>query len=60
MAGLFSTPKPPKPVQMPDPDDKRIKMAYAKEIASARQRSGRLSTDLSSGDSYSGTTTGAP
>jgi len=59
MGGLFKTPKPPKVVPMPDPDDQRIKNAYAKEIAAARQRSGRASTILSGDDNYSGSTTSA-
>ena len=58
MTSLFKAPKPPKPVLMPDPDDKRIKIGYAKEYAAARQKSGRVSTQLA--DDYSGTTTGAP
>ena len=60
MTGLFGkTPKPPKVVPMPDPEDQRIKMAYSREIAAARARSGRASTVLSGDDSYSSSTTGA-
>lgn len=60
MGSLFSVPKPPKPVEMPDPDNKLVKNDYAKQIAAARQRGGRASTILSGDDSYAGSTTGAP
>lgn len=58
MGSLFKTPKPPKPVLMPDPENAAIKDARVKELLAARQRSGRASTVLSGDDSYSGTTTG--
>lgn len=58
MSSLFKTPKPPKPVLMPDPDNAAVRDARMKELLAARQRAGRASTMLSGDDSYSGTTTG--
>ncbi len=60
MTSLFSTPKPPKPVAMPDPENAAVLDARKKELLAARQRSGRASTMLTGDDSYSGITTGAP
>ena len=62
MAGLFKkpkTPKPPKAVLMPDPEDPETKDVQRLEYLAARKRSGRASTMLGGeNDSYSGNTTG--
>lgn len=53
------TPKPPKAVLMPDPEDPQVKDVQRLEYLAARKRSGRASTMLDSGDdSYSGSFTG--
>lgn len=59
MAGLFSTPSPPKPQPMPDPQDPAVLDQQRQRIIAAQARSGRASTMLTGGDSYSGRTTGA-
>jgi len=59
MVKKAKVPKPPKPVQMPDPEDMQIKLQKRREIAAARKRSGKASTILSGDDNYSGTTTGS-
>lgn len=58
LSGLFSTPKSPAPVLMPDPQDPVAKDQQRMMAISASQRSGRASTILNGTDSYSGTTTG--
>ena len=53
-------PKVPDPVPMPDPDDPAAKQDQMKMMLLARQRSGRASTLLSSGNGsdYGGSTLG--
>ena len=61
VGGLFKqkTPKPPKAVLMPDPEDPEVKDASRLEYLAARKRSGRASTMLGGNDdSYSGNSTG--
>ena len=61
MGGLFKTktPKPPKAVLMPDPEDPETKDAQRLEYLAARKRGGRASTMLGGDDdSYSGSSTG--
>ena len=61
MGGLFKkpkTPKPPKAVLMPDPEDPEKKDASKLEYLAARKRSGAASTMLDKDDSYSGFSTG--
>jgi hypothetical protein len=51
MGGILKTPKPPKvepPPPMPDPDDAQINQSAKKRTAAQMQRSGRMSTMLSS------------
>ncbi|MDE2440023.1 MAG: hypothetical protein KGP14_03285 [Betaproteobacteria bacterium] len=59
MASLFSTPSPPKPQPMPDPQDPRALDIQKQQLIAAQARSGRASTILSGNDSYSGRATGA-
>ena len=61
MGGLFKTktPKPPKAVLMPDPEDPQVKDVQRLEYLASRKRSGRASTMLGGdNDSYSGNATG--
>lgn len=53
-------PELPDPVLMPDPDDTAAEREQMRQMLLARQRSGRASTLLSSGDSadYGGSTLG--
>lgn len=52
MSSLFKTPDlppPPKPVQMPDPEDMGARQARRQQMELMRKRGGRDSTILSTG-----------
>lgn len=49
MGGLFSKPKMPEPVRMPDPEDKAVREAQRRRREELAARGGRDSTILSEG-----------
>lgn len=59
-AKAAAPPAPPPPQPMPDLMDPALLAAKRRTLEGAAARSGRMSTILSGGDSYSGDTLGSP